>query len=131
MAIPQLKRASDGRLLSDKSVSWTGWIPTFNMPNLQTITGVPYEQPFGVKFDKCTVLMRFSDDFTGDGNKRGDFNEIVRCARKKLDLTYRDVYGDTNTVRVMEIGEITYHNEARSRNIFEVEITLRKKAYTA
>lgn len=101
------------------------------MPNLETITGVPYEQPFGVKFEKTTVTLRFSDDYTTTGNKRTDFNEIVRLGRKKLDLTYKDVYGDTSTVRVMEIGEITYRNDARSRNIFEVEITLRKKQYTS
>ena len=131
MAVPILKRASDNVVLCDKVVAWTDWDWIFSYALEHTIGGVPYEDSKGAKYRATQVRLRFSPSYANATPAK--YDSIIRALARKQDLKFTDVYGDTYTVRVSgeERPRKEFRNDIRSKNIFEVELTLRLSTYEA
>ncbi len=125
-----LTRKSDGLILCNEVLEWSGWGAQYKAPVLETVTGIPYEQPIGVMYEVQELTLRFADDTPQSSENR--FWILVNAHRKKQRLTFSDSKGVVSDVFVhqpMTPDTSERWREVRTKDVRLQKCVIRKASY--
>lgn len=131
MAVNQeIRRASDNVLLCDEIVGWSGWLPHYNAPVLETVNFIPYVQPIGVAIELQTVKALFADHYPGATMTK--FRALWQAHRFSKALTFTDLTGDTRRCFIyspITEDSIERWEEVPTKTILRVDVVLMKEDF--
>lgn len=121
MATPELRRASDGYLISDRCVAWERWQSTYRKASVDLLSGDTHIETVGGRSYRGTATFRF-DTTTPTSSLTNQ--DILDDAAFNVDLlTFRDLRGDTYEVEIDGALEITPVENSRVREVNLVKVT--------
>lgn len=97
----RLTRKADGLILSDKVQHFGGWKPDFPDPALKTVNNVTYLQRRGRMEWVAPVTLMFCNEFPD--SKVNKMWTVIRSARNRVWMTFKDRFGDTYDVRIKNV----------------------------
>ncbi|WP_273843940.1 hypothetical protein [Rubrobacter calidifluminis] len=121
MATPELRRASDGYLISDRCVSWERWQSSYRKASVDLLSGDTHIETVGGRSYRGTATFRF--DSTTPTSSLANQDILDDCAYSVTLLTFRDLRGDTYEVEIEGALEITPVENSRVREVNLVKLT--------
>ena len=97
----RLTRKADGLILSDKIQDFSGWKPDYPDPALKTVNNTTYLQRRGRMEWVAPVTFMFCDEFPN--SKVAKMYTVIRSARNRVWMTFKDRFGDTYDVRIRNV----------------------------
>lgn len=121
MAVPELHRASDGFLVSDKCVAWDRWQSSYKSAAVETLAGQTHIETIGGRAYRGSATFRF--DSTKPTSSLANQDILDDIAYNVELCTFRDLRGDTYEVEIAGGLEITPVENSRVREVNLVKVS--------
>lgn len=100
MAGPFLKRKDNGKVLSDRCISWSGWNTPGGLARITPLNGGSYLQKTSKRVLQCTATFRFASHFPN--SSIDNYFEVLDCIEDLEVLRFRDLEGFVNDVQIWQ-----------------------------
>lgn len=120
MPKPELRRASDGFLISDRCISWTDWGEASGIQENELLVGGIYHmEQLGNEQENSEAVFLFADDRASSNLAK--LEVLKQCRRDIVPVTFKDQDGNITTCEIVEdIGVEPRGNRLRRRNLASV-----------